>query len=140
MHADARGPGDLEAALANLSEPVTLVFFTQTFGCETCLPARQVVARVASLSDYISVEEVNLVLDTDQVERYGIKRAPAIAIVGKADSGIRFYGIPEGPELVSLVDSILLVASGDSALSDESRAAIAAVEEPVDIQVFVTPT
>ena len=140
MHADARGPVDLEAELANLSAPVRLVFFTQTFGCDTCLPARQVVDRVASVSDQISVEEFNLVLDTDQVEAYGIQRAPAIAVVAEADPGIRFYGVPDGHELVSLVESILLVASGDSGLSDESRALIAAVEEPIDIQVFVTPT
>ena len=140
MHAEAGGPVDLEAALATIATPVTLVFFTQTFGCETCVLARQVVDRVASLSDQISVEEFNLVLDKDQVETYGIQRAPAIAVVGDADTGIRFYGVPEGHELVSLVESILLVASGDSELSDDSRAAIAAVEQPIDIQVFVTPT
>ncbi len=140
MHAEAGGPVDLEAALATIATPVTLVFFTQTFGCETCVLARQVVDRVASLSDQISVEEFNLVLDKDQVETYGIQRAPAIAVVGDADTGIRFYGVPEGHELVSLVESILLVASGDSGLSDDSRAAIAAVEQPIDIQVFVTPT
>ena len=140
MHAEAGGPVDLEAALATIATPVTLVFFTQTFGCETCDRARQVVDRVASLSDQISVDEFNLVLDKDQVDTYSIQRAPAIAVVGDADTGIRFYGVPEGHELVSLVESILLVASGDAGLSDDSRAAIAAVEQPIDIQVFVTPT
>ena len=140
MHAEAGGPVDLEAALATIATPVTLVFFTQTFGCDTCVRARQVVDRVASLSDQITVEEFNLVLDKDQVGTYGIQRAPAIAVVGDADTGIRFYGVPERHELVSLVESILLVASGDSGLSDDSRAAIAAVEQPIDIQVFVTPT
>jgi alkyl hydroperoxide reductase subunit AhpF len=140
MHAGSGGPGDLEAALANIAAPVKLVFFTQTFGCETCLPARQVVDRVAALSDQISVEEFNLVLDTDQVEAYGVQRAPAVAVVGDADTGIRFYGAPDGHELVSLVESIQLVASGDSGLSDESQTLIAAVDQPIDIQVFVTPT
>ena len=140
MHADAGGAVNLEAALAALAAPVRLVFFTQTFDCETCLPARQIVNRVASLSDQISVEEFNIVLDTDQVEAYGIRRVPAIAVVGEADTGIRFYGVPDGHELVSLVESIQLVASGDSGLSDESQALIAAVEQPIDIQVFVTPT
>ena len=140
MHAGAGAPVDLEAALANIGAPVTLVFFTQTFGCETCLPARRVVDRTASMSDQISVEEFNLALDKDQVEAYGIQRAPAIAVVAEADTGIRFYGVPDGHELVSLVESVLLVASGDSGLSDESRTLIAAVEQPIDIQVFVTPT
>ena len=140
MHAEAGGPADLEAALANIASPVTLIFFTQTFGCETCLPARRIVDRVASMSDQISVTEVNLALDTDQVEAYGIRRVPAVAVVGEVDTGIRFYGVPDGHELVSLVESIQLVASGDSGLSDESHALIAAVKQPIDIQVFVTPT
>ena len=140
MHADARGPADLEAVLANIAAPVKLAFFTQTFGCEICLPARQIVDHVASLSDQIGIEEFNPVLDRDQVEAYGIQRVPAIAVVGEVDTGIRFYGVPEGHELVSLVESILLVASGDSGLSEESRAQIEAVEHPIDIQVYVTPT
>jgi alkyl hydroperoxide reductase subunit AhpF len=98
------------------------------------------VDRVASVSDQITVEEFNLVLDTDQVEAYGIQRVPAIAVVGESDVGIRFYGAPEGHELVSLVEAIALVASGDSGLSDESRALVAAVDQPIDIQVFATPT
>ena len=48
--------------------------------------------------------------------------------------------MPEGHELISLVDAVLLVASRDSGLSDESRARLAEVDEPLDIQVFVTPT
>ena len=137
---NTRTPADLEAALAGLAAPVKLLFFTQTFGCDTCVPARRIVDRIASLSERITVDEFNLVLDKDAVQAYGIRRAPAIAVVGEADTGIRFYGVPEGHELISLVDAILLVASRDSGLSDESRARLAEVDEPVDIQVFVTPT
>ena len=137
---NTRNPADLEAALAGLAAPVKLLFFTQTFGCDTCVPARRIVDRIASLSERITVDEFNLVLDKDAVQAYGIRRAPAIAVVGEADTGIRFYGVPEGHELISLVDAVLLVASRDSGLSDESRARLAEVDEPLDIQVFVTPT
>ena len=137
---NARNPADLEAALADLAAPVRLLFFTQTFGCDTCVPARRIVDRIASLSEHVTVDEFNLVLDKDAVQAYGIRRAPAIAVVGEADTGIRFYGVPEGHELISLVDAVLLVASRDSGLSDESRARLAEVDGPLDIQVFVTPT
>ncbi len=137
---DARKADDLEAALVGVESAVTLVFFTQTFGCEACLPARQVVDRLASFSDQISVEEFNLVLDKAEVESYGIRRAPAIVVVGEEDTGIRFYGTPEGHELVALVEAIALVASRDSGLSDESRARIAGIDQAIDIQVFATPT
>ena len=136
---DVRSPADLEAALEALAAPVTLQFFTQTFGCETCLPARQIVDRVAAFSDQITVEEYNLVLDTEVAERAGIQRAPAIAVVGQEDTGIRFYGVPEGHELISLVEAIVLVADGDAGLSEETQTRLAAFDDPVEIQVFATP-
>ena len=140
MHTGAGGPVDLEAALANMGAPVKLVFFAHSLGRETCLPARQIVDRLASLSDRISIEEFSLVLDKDQLEAYGIQRALAIAVVGGGDTGLRVYGVPDGHELVSLVESVLLVASGDSGLSDESRVlipAVAAVEYPDLVRRYV---
>ena len=134
------GADDLAARLAALSAPVRLVFFTQTFGCDTCLPARQAVDQIASLSDQITVEEHNFVLDTDEVTTHRIERVPAVAVVGDRDLGLRFYGVPGGYEMASIVDAVLLAATGDVGLSPESLAAIAVVDRPIDLKVFVTPT
>ena len=134
------GAADLETHLANLETPVRLVFFIQTFGCDTCLPARQVVDRIASLSDQISVVEHNLVLDKEEVAEFGVDRAPALAVVGKTDLGIRYYGVPAGYELATLVDAVRLAGGGDHGLSAESLARLEALDRPVDIKVFVTPT
>ena len=138
--ADSRNRGDLEARLASLPHPVRLVFFTQTFGCDTCLSARQVVAQIAGLSDQITVDEYNLVLDKETVAEYDVDRTPAVAVVGETDLGIRYYGVPSGYEVASLIDAVLLVGGRELGLSDKSLAAIAALERPVDIKVFVTPT
>ena len=131
---------DLETRLGNLEHPVRLVLFTQTFGCDTCLLARQVVDQIASLSERVTVEEHNLILDKEKVEEYRVERAPAIAVVGDTDPGIRYYGVPAGYELASLLEAVLLVGSREVGLSDETVSAIAAVDHPVDIKVFVTPT
>ena len=131
---------DLERRLSELEHPVRLVFFTQTFGCETCLLARQVVDQIAALSEGIAVEEHNLLLDKEKVAEYAIERAPAIAVVGETDLGIRYYGVSAGHELASIVDAVLLAGTGELGLSDKSLAAIAGLDRPVDIKVFVTPT
>jgi len=131
---------ELEARLASLPHPVHLLFFTQTFGCDTCLSARQVVDQIASLSDQITVDEHNLVLDKETVAEYDVDRAPAIAVVGETDLGIRYYGVPSGYEVASLIDAVLLVGTRDQGLSDRSLAAIAALDRSMDIKVFVTPT
>ena len=129
-------------ALAEVVNPVRLVFFTQSLGCETCLPTRQILDQLVELSEHVTIEEVNFVLDKEKVAEYGIERVPAIAVVGERDAGIRFYGAPFGYEFMSLIDAIRLTSSGDSDLSEESRALLAGVtdERPLHIQVFVTPT
>src|SRR5207247_4271330 len=99
-----------------------------------------------ALSDKITVEEANLVLDADKAARYGVDRVPSIAVLGsngageERDSRIRFVGMPAGYEFISLVQAVLLVGGGASGLTEESRRRIAAVDKPVVMQVFTTPT
>jgi len=131
---------DLQRRLATLSSPVRLVFFTQTFGCDTCLPARQAADRIAALSERVTVEEHNLVLDHEQVAEYGVEWAPALAVVGTQDVGMRYYGIPDGYEIESLVDAIEIAGGGGPALSDETLDALDALDRDVHLRVFVTPT
>ena len=133
------GPRDVIDRLAALPDPVRLVFFTQTFGCDTCLQAELAVDEVAGLSERVSVEKHNLVLDREQAAEYGIDRAPAVAIVGAADRGLRYYGTPAGHELQSLADAILVAGGGaGGGLAAASLDAAAEVDRPVDIKVFVT--
>lgn len=133
------GPRDVIDRLAALPEPVRLVFFTQTFGCDTCLQAELAIDEVAGLSERVSVEKHNLVLDREQAAEYGIDRAPAVAIVGAADRGLRYYGTPAGHELQSLADAILVAGGGaGGGLAAASLDAAAEVDRPVDIKVFVT--
>jgi alkyl hydroperoxide reductase subunit AhpF len=89
---------------------------------------------------------VNNVLEADRAKQYGIDRAPGIAVVyedeGGAilDSRIRFLGAPAGYEFISLVQAVLLAGGGASNLSDETRARLAALDQPAVMQVFTTPT
>jgi glutaredoxin-like protein len=136
----------LRADFAELARPVRLVFFTQTFGCETCPPTRQILDEVALLSSRIVVEEVNLVLERDRATGYGIDRVPALALVTADDDGrerdshIRFLGTPSGYEFISLIRAVLLVGGGASMLSETNRARVAAIDSPTTLHVFTTPT
>lgn len=130
----------LQRRLAALPAPVKLVFFTQTFGCDTCLPARQAADGIAALSEQVTVEEHNLVLDREQVAEYGVEWAPALAVVGAKDARMRYYGVPEGYEIESLVDAIEIAAGGGPTLTGDSLDALDALERDVHLRVFVTPT
>jgi alkyl hydroperoxide reductase subunit AhpF len=138
----------LREAFREMSRPVRLLFFTQTIGCETCLETRQILDELPALSDRVSIEEVNLILDRERAQQYGIDRAPAVAILYEEpgdgskpqDSRMRFLGAPSGYEFVSLVQAVLLAGGRASALSEAARQKLAAVDRPVAMQVFTTPT
>ena len=131
---------DVKAALADLKHPVTLKVFSQTFECQYCKETRELVQEVAALSDKLSVEVYDFVKDEKVAQSYAIDKAPAVAIVGRKDYGIRLYGIPSGYEFSTLIEDIKLVSEGDSGLSKESREMVAKLTKPVRIQVFITPT
>ena len=135
----------LRESFAEMTRPVRLLFFTQTLDCETCLQTRQILDELPPLSDRIAIEEVNLILDGDTAKAYGIDRAPAIAVTYQeneavVDTRIRFLGAPAGYEFISLIQAVLLAGGRPPQLSPESRARLAAVDRPVTMQVFTTPT
>jgi glutaredoxin-like protein len=130
-------------ALEEIAGPVKLVMFTQqaeALECEMCAETRALVEEIASLSDKLSVEVHDFVTDKAIVEAYQVDKIPAIAVVGSKDYGIRYYGIPSGYEFSSLMDDILTVSKGESGLSAATKAAVANIQTPVHIQVYVTPT
>ena len=130
-----------------MKRAVRLQFFTQTLDCETCLQTRQILDELPPLSDKIAIDEVNFILDVDRAREYGIDRVPAIALTYEdpdspgvtKDSRIRFLGTPAGYEFISLVQAILLAGGRESLLSSDNRARVAAVGQPLRIQVFTTP-
>ena len=106
--------------LADLAGPVRLLMFTQEFECEFCAETRQLVEEIAALSDQVTTEVYNFVVDKEKAEEFGIDKIPAIAALGAEDYGVRFYGIPSGYEFVSLLHAIKLVAAGKPDLSEET--------------------
>ena len=137
----------LREAFREMTAPVRLLFFTQTIDCEPCVQTRQILDELPALSDRIAIEEVNFVLDKDKAAQYAVDRVPAIAVLGQNGSGettedsrIRFLGTPSGYEFISLVQAIRLVGGAGSTLTDDNRRRIAAVDRPVTMQVFTTPT
>ena len=136
----------LRAVFAGMARRVRLLFFTQTIGCETCAMTREILDELPLVSDQIEIEEVNLVLEGEKARQYGVDRAPAVALVSLDDAGvehdsrIRFLGAPSGYEFSSLVQAVRLVGGRPSVLSPEIQQRLSAVDKPVAIQVFTTPT
>jgi alkyl hydroperoxide reductase subunit AhpF len=132
---------ELKQEFQDLKNPVRLLVFSQALADPESEQVERLVEELAGLDSRIRAESYNFVLDQDKVREVGIARIPAIAILGESkDYGVRMYGLPQGYEFGSLVDAILAVSSGESGLGEETKAALHALDKPVHIQVFSTPT
>jgi glutaredoxin-like protein len=123
-----------------LTNPVKLVFFTQAFACQFCRETEQILQEVSALSPKITLTTHDFVSDKAVAEQYGIDKIPATIVMGEADAGIRFYGIPSGYEFSTLIEDIVDVSRGSTALSPQTLEIVKAIQAPVHIQVFSTPT
>jgi glutaredoxin-like protein len=136
---DKKAIGD---RLGKLAGPVRLVVFTQEMECQYCRETRELVEELAALSDKIQVEVRDFVKDESEAKKLSVDKIPAIAVLdakGK-DYGIRFYGIPAGYEFISLIEAMEMVSKGESGLSVAGREKLKSVKEPLNLQVYVTPT
>jgi alkyl hydroperoxide reductase subunit AhpF len=99
------------------------------FGAET----ERIVAAFADLSDLLSYRSEH--------EPPGFARYPAVAVLPEGeDRGVRYYGLPWGYELGSLVGAVLEAGRRESSLSGESLERLAALDRDLAVDVFVTPT
>ena len=131
---------DVKKQFESLQNDVRLVVFTQKVECQYCTENRTLSAEVAGLSDKLSLEIYDFVDDSNKADQYGVDKIPATVIIGRKDHGIRFFGIPAGYEFTSYLEAIKLVSTGETGLSDKTKAFLDGLERNVHLQVFVTPT
>ncbi len=139
---DSETQQQVREVLAAVQSPVTLKMFTQDFECGYCKETRQIAEEVAELSNLVTVEVHDFLADSDLARSLGVDKIPAIVVLGESgrDYGIRFFGIPSGYEFTSLLEAIVLVGTGDVELQDSTRKFLDALQTPLHLQVFVTPT
>lgn len=130
---------EVKKQFEQLTGNVKLVNFTQELECQYCRETNQIIREVGGLSDKISVETYNFVTDKEKAEKFDIDKIPATVVMGEEDHGIRFYGIPSGYEFTSLLESIKMVSSGQSGLSQTAKEVLGKLKKPLHFQVFVTP-
>lgn len=125
---------------SSLTNPVKIVMFSQEVECEPCRLTREMLEDISALSDKISLEVFDFVEDTEEKKKYGIDKIPAVILRGDVDYGIRFYGVPAGYEFTTLIEDIISVSLRSHGLSDEVIAQLEKIDEPVLLEVLVSPT
>jgi glutaredoxin-like protein len=124
----------------SLVNPVRIVMFTQEMECQFCAQTKQLITELAALNEKIQAEVHDFVADAELAKQYGIDKVPAIVVLGEKDYGIRIYGLPYGYEFQTLMSALSVVTKGKTELSEETKAKLRAITNPVHIQVLVTLT
>jgi glutaredoxin-like protein len=131
---------EIRKRFEGLVNPVKLVHFTQELNLEYGRETRQLLQEVAEISDKITLEVFNFLIDKEKVAEYGVDKAPATIVRNGKDYGIKFYGLPAGYEFSTLLDALLSLSRGESGLSDDTKNKLKQLSQPLHLEVFVTPT
>jgi alkyl hydroperoxide reductase subunit AhpF len=131
---------EIRGRLSLMPAPVRIIHFTQQLNLEYGRETRQVLEELTVLSDKLSLEVYDFLLDKEKVAEYGVDKVPATAIRNGKDYGIRYYGMPAGYEFATLLDAILDVSRGQSGLGQVTRQKLGQISLPAHLEVFVTPT
>lgn len=136
-----------------LAAPITVDLFTQrasplilpshvqpSYDCQTCRETEELLREVAALSNHITLQVHDFVVEADAAQRAGVDRIPAMVFHGKNKGTMRYFGAPAGYEFSVLVAGLLESAGGATQLSQAAREQAAALSSPVHIKVLVTPT
>ena len=116
--------------------------FKSDSGCRTCKDTIQYLDEIAGLNQQIKLTVYDEDTDKQQFTRFEILMVPAIVILSdmSVSEGVRFYGIPSGYEVHSLISAIKRASGVLDPLPEESEKKILKINKNIDIQVFVTPT
>ena len=130
-----------------LPNPVEILFFgsSDPARCQYCADTQQLLEEVSGLSDRLHLQVYDIEKDADLAQQYKVDGVPGFVLAGREgeqiiDYHIRYKGIPAGHEFSSLINDLVLVSRRDSNLSEATRKFLHELDQPVHLQVFVTPT
>lgn len=129
----------------HLEEPVEIILFSKVEETPFAEQARQLIDEVTAISELLSYSEYKIEENSDLAATYNVDKSPTLVITAKdgdklTDYGLRFVGIPSGHEFTTLVHGLASVSKRKSDLSDETKEYLKGLEQPLLLQVFVTPT
>ena len=95
---------------------------------------------LSELSPKLRLETIDYHDQAQLAKEYGVTRIPALVIGADGSPRVKFYGIPTGYELATIIEDVKTISRGVSPPSMETRKKLREVNQPVHIQVSVTPS
>ncbi len=147
MYFEDQVKADIQERFTEMVHPVKLVVFSQALQHPESEEVKRLIEELATLDPRLIVESKNFVIDKEAAEALKVHHIPGVAILragadGAADIdyGVRFFGLPMQYDFGVLIDGIVDVSKGEAGLDAATQDALNALDKPVHLQVFTTPT
>jgi thioredoxin reductase (NADPH) len=128
----------LKKAFAEMPHDIPLVLFTAKGMDDVFAQAtRQVIRAFRELSPRITLKEYDL--NHASAKKFDVRHSPTLMIAPDRYS-IRWLGAPMGEEARTFLETLMLVGSGKSQLSDQSLKVIRRIDSARNVKVFVSPS
>jgi alkyl hydroperoxide reductase subunit AhpF len=105
-----------------------------------CEVTQQLLEELVELSDKLTLEVHDFYAEREEARAAGINQIPALVLEGENKGKVRFIGAPSGYEFATLLDDLIDLSNRTTSLEPATLETLAALTDPVHIQVFVTPT
>jgi thioredoxin reductase (NADPH) len=129
---------ELRTIFGQLPYPIRVYLFTETGKNEVFnKAAREIMKAFQSLSKNIFLEEYPL--SHQEARRWNVERSPTILFDPEVYK-IRFVGAPAGEEGRTILETLLLLGTRNSGLSEQSRKILEKIDSSRDVKVFVSIT
>lgn len=132
-----------------LAAPVKIDYFTQREvkldapglkPCAYCKQTQTMLQEIAGLSDLLSLRVHYFEDNPEEKTTFGVERVPGTVLRGPGKGFFKYYGIPGGTEFPAFIESIVDISRWEVLISEESVQKLQALENDVNVKVFVTPT
>jgi hypothetical protein len=126
---------------------------------QSCEETRELLQELVALSDRLHLTARDVDAEPAAATRYNVTAVPTVIVrrresatgasgadpaarstAAEVGANVRFLGLPSGYEFSTLLADIVDVSKGRTDLAEATRAVVRAIDTPVHIQVFVTPT
>jgi hypothetical protein len=129
----------VKKTLGGMKDEVRLVLFSRDGGeCKYCGETEGLLTDIATADPRVKLEILSLKKDAARAKELGIDKVPGIALLGKKDYNLRYFGLPSGYDITPFVETIRAVGDDTPGISAESAAKLATLTKPVQLSVFVT--
>ncbi len=125
----------LKRELQKLTNPIKLSLFLSSHEESGSFEIFEFFNTIANQDSKIELNTITKGVKPELFEQYQISEVPTLVI---ERSGVRYTGVPSGPEAGMFLQTLVMLSTGNSGIGDLISKILASLTKPVQIRTIVT--